>query len=385
MKVLTCLTALLAIQAFCAGQSVVIDLRPGPAQPAEPVARPDPTPARTVQLALLLDTSNSMDGLIDQARSHLWNVVRELSRADGRYGRVDLQVALFEYGNDSLPAREGYIRLVQPFTRDLDLLSEKLFSLRTNGGSEFCGAVIDRAVRTLDWSREAGVYRTIFIAGNEPFTQGDVDYREACAAARSAGIRVNTIHCGHADEGIRGKWQDGAELGRGKFLNIDQNHVRIHIDTPYDKPILELNIRLNSTYVPFGAGGGEGRQRQLVQDKNAESAGLAGAALSRATAKAGASYDNRAWDLVDAARADPNVLKETRAEDLPSDLAGMTPEQRTARIAELTAERESIQKQIAELARQREAFLAKARTERQGEPATLDVAMLEAISGQMQP
>ena len=32
-----------------------------------------------------------------------------------------------------------------PLTRDLDLVSKELFSLRTNGGSEFCGAVIQRA------------------------------------------------------------------------------------------------------------------------------------------------------------------------------------------------------------------------------------------------
>ena len=30
-----------------------------------------------VQLALLLDTSNSMDGLIDQAKSQLWKIVNE--------------------------------------------------------------------------------------------------------------------------------------------------------------------------------------------------------------------------------------------------------------------------------------------------------------------
>ena len=32
-------------------------------------------------LALLLDTSNSMDGLIDQAKSQLWKIVNELAAA----------------------------------------------------------------------------------------------------------------------------------------------------------------------------------------------------------------------------------------------------------------------------------------------------------------
>ena len=34
-----------------------------------------------IQLAILLDTSNSMDGLIGQAKSQLWKVVNELARA----------------------------------------------------------------------------------------------------------------------------------------------------------------------------------------------------------------------------------------------------------------------------------------------------------------
>ena len=38
--------------------------------------------------------------------------------------------------------------------------------------------------------------RSIFIAGNEPFTQGPVNYAESCKAAITKGIIVNTIHCG---------------------------------------------------------------------------------------------------------------------------------------------------------------------------------------------
>jgi len=32
-----------------------------------------------IQMAILLDTSNSMDGLIDQAKSQLWKIVNELA------------------------------------------------------------------------------------------------------------------------------------------------------------------------------------------------------------------------------------------------------------------------------------------------------------------
>ncbi|MEZ5022383.1 MAG: hypothetical protein R2728_03810 [Chitinophagales bacterium] len=37
-----------------------------------------------IQIALLLDTSNSMDGLIEQAKGKLWSIVNEF----GRYEKI---------------------------------------------------------------------------------------------------------------------------------------------------------------------------------------------------------------------------------------------------------------------------------------------------------
>ncbi len=60
----------------------------GLAARAQTVAGDPAPPAKpTVQLAILLDTSNSMDGLIDQAKTQLWNVVNEFVRAARTAGR----------------------------------------------------------------------------------------------------------------------------------------------------------------------------------------------------------------------------------------------------------------------------------------------------------
>jgi hypothetical protein len=40
-----------------------------------------PVKDQTIMIALLLDTSNSMDGLIDQAKSQLWKIVNEVAAA----------------------------------------------------------------------------------------------------------------------------------------------------------------------------------------------------------------------------------------------------------------------------------------------------------------
>ena len=104
-----------------------------------------------IQIALLLDTSSSMDGLIDQARSQLWKIINELAVAHKGGKTPALEVALFEYGKSSIPSGEGYLRMVTSFTHDLDKISADLYSLTTNGGDEYCGMVIDSATRILQW------------------------------------------------------------------------------------------------------------------------------------------------------------------------------------------------------------------------------------------
>jgi len=139
---------------------------------------------QSIKIALLLDTSNSMDGLIDQAKSQLWTIVNELATSKcNDDSKPALQIALYEYGNDRLPASEGHIRQVCTLTDDLDLISEKLFSLKTNGGNEYCGQVIETSLNQLEWGTNEADVKMIFIAGNEPFTQGNFFYKTACEHA----------------------------------------------------------------------------------------------------------------------------------------------------------------------------------------------------------
>ena len=136
-----------------------------------------------IKVALLLDTSNSMDGLIDQAKAQLWEIVNELSYAKCDDSKPNLQIALYEYGNDRLNGDEGFIRQVLAFSSDLDEISKQLFSLTTNGGNEYCGHVIQTSLNQLNWGNNPDDLKLIFIAGNEPFTQGNISYKEAAKLA----------------------------------------------------------------------------------------------------------------------------------------------------------------------------------------------------------
>ena len=180
---------------------------------------PDKT---TIKVALLLDTSNSMDGLIDQAKAQLWKIVNELSYAKCEHVNPNLEIALYEYGNDRLESSDGFIRQVINFSSDLDEISERLFGLSTNGGSEFCGTVIQKSLKDLKWGKNKNDLNIIFIAGNEEFTQGNVYFKDAIADAKEKDVTVNTIFCGDYNNGVRGKWREGAILGNGEYMNIKQ-------------------------------------------------------------------------------------------------------------------------------------------------------------------
>lgn len=195
---------------------------------------------KNIKIALLLDTSNSMDGLIEQAKSQLWTVVNELAIAKKDGIAPNLHLALYEYGNDNLSVEEGHIRQVCPFTQDLDLVSEKLFSLTTNGGNEYCGEVIQKSLKQLKWGGDSEDLKMIFIAGNEPFTQGKISYLTACNYAKEKQVVVNTIFCGGYSEGVSSMWKQGAELTGGSYMNINHNKKTVYVITPYDLSLIHI-------------------------------------------------------------------------------------------------------------------------------------------------
>ncbi len=365
-----CLVCVLVFQSVAGAQQ----------QKAGPIKQPRPA----VDVAILLDTSNSMDGLIEQAKGQLWTIVNEFAAAK-RHGLTPvLRVALFEYGNTNLPASEGYIRQVVPLTDDLDSLSEALFALTTRGGDEYCGQVIDEAIKRLDWTKEPNAYKAIFIAGNEPFTQGPVDYKQACGYAIQNGVIVNTIHCGDYQTGIRGMWQHGASLAEGNYMNINQDEAVVHIDAPQDAELIRLNIELNATYLWYGKTGKAAGARQEAQDRNAMSFGSSNAA-SRAGSKASSVYNNSATDLVDAVDAKEVDLAKVDEADLPEAMKDMTAEEREAYVAKQAQKRAEIKKKILELTAARDEYVAAQRKKiAEGGDATLGDVMVTSVREQLQ-
>ena len=340
--------------------------------------------APKIQLAILLDTSQSMNGLINQARTQLWKIVNELATAKQNGRTPDLEVALYEYGKSTIPQGEGYLRQIVALTDDLDAISEQLFALTTKGGQEYCGQVIQAATSGLAWSKADNDLKLIFIAGNEAFTQGTVSYKDACSTAIGKGITVNTIFCGPEAEGIRTGWRDGALLADGSFLHIDQNRRVAAIKTPFDQKLAELSGKVNRTFVFFGdkADRLKRERRQVAQDAAAAKAAPS-AAAERASFKGKKQYKSKA-DLVEAVRLGRVKLKNIKNEQLPESLRKLSLDEKKAYVKGKGKERAAIQIEISKLSKQRSKYIAEQRKqESESKPKnTLDAAIIKAVRAQ---
>jgi len=320
-------------------------------------AQQDTLSGQKIQVALLLDTSSSMDGLIDQAKMRLWNIVNTLTTL--RYNRQEpeIEIALYEYGNDRLSAKEDWVRLIVPLTRDLDEISEKLFALRTNGGTEYCGSVINHAVKNLLWNDHENSLKLVYIAGNEEFNQHGFNFKEAISGATQQDIFVNTIYCGDYESGVSEFWRDGANLGQGKYFNIDSDKAIQFVATPYDDSIAYYNRNLNDTYVSFSLSGNANKAKQVQQDESNQAMSQ-GAYIERSISKTKSSaYDNSHWDLADKYKKEPEAIKKMKKEDLPAALKDKSPEELEAHAKKLLAAREKNQKAIQQLSLKRQQFI----------------------------
>lgn len=371
--------AFAALALLGAGASLPAAVHADEAQkPASGAALPrPPATKKAIDLALCLDTSGSMQGLINAARQRLWDVVNELATAKPT---PTLRVALLTFGSQGTE-EDGYVRVLTPFTTDLDLVSEKLFALTTNGGTEYVGRVVQTAVRSLLWSG-ADAAKILFVAGNESADQDRrAPFRDVVRHAAGLGIRVNSIYCGNPDDGDAPLWREVSVVGGGRYAAIDHDRGSVAVATPFDAELAELSRRLNTTYLAYGEQGKEARARQERQDANA--APSAPAAAGRAASKAGALYDNAGWDLVDKSREAGFDLEKVPVEALPEEMRSMTPEQRKAHLEQKRAERAALAAKVKDLDAKRRAHVVE-EMKKQGldDSKAFDRALREAVREQ---
>jgi hypothetical protein len=327
------------------------------AQPTEST----PAQSRAVDVVICLDTSGSMEDLLDSARARLWDVVNELAKMKPT---PLLRVGLLSFGSDKSTSDKGWIINHLDLTNDLDAVYAELAALTIGGSEEYIGRVLDTALDEMSWTSEWNALRIIFVAGNESADQGveDHDFRITARAARDNDIIINALYAGSREQGRLEHWHKVAQQGAGNFSAIDPVTGTIQIATPQDQRLLDLNGELNGTYLPYGKHGENGLSNQIAQDSNATRLGVQSCS-SRIVAKGTALYTNAAWDLVDRVLEDDFRWESLYDEDLPEAMRAMTVEGRQAFVNAKRTERETLQLKIQKLSEDRETYIKSALAE----------------------
>jgi hypothetical protein len=335
--------------------------------------------ARTIDLAICLDISGSMQGLIDAARQNLWAVVNDLATLQPT---PVLRVALLTYGCSAHDAARGWVKVETDFTTDLDLVSQCLFALATNGGDEYVARVIQSALGELAWTGTPGTLALLVVAGNEAATQDPaVDLAAQSRAAIARGIVVNTIYCNSPADELAPGWRDVAKLADGQFAAIEKDDAVV-IATPFDEQLAALSAAINTTYVPYGARREVWVANQAVQDGNAASMNSA-AAAQRCQTKASALYDNGHWDLVDACDQPAFDLAKVAKAELPEALRTLSVAALREHVAAKKKDRDGLRTQVAELGKLRDAFVLAEKGKLGARARTMfETAVLEAVRQQ---
>lgn len=335
-----------------------------------------------IDLVICLDTSSSMNGLIDSAKQKIWDIVNELATAKPR---PHLRVGLYAYGSPSFGSASGFVHKQVDLTDDLDKVFTELSSLSTNGGDEYCARVISTATSEQPWNKDKKTLKIIVDAGNEPATQDPrINVFDAARAAASQGIIVNMIFCGSPSNPQSSDWRKVATMSDGQFAAIDQNNGTVVTSTPFDQKLAELSGSINNTYIAYGREGQYGQQKQMEADYLSQSLGASNFA-SRAVAKIGGQYRNSSWDLVDASKEQNFDLSKCKKEELPLQMQKMSTDERKAYLNKKVNERAGIQKQIAALSAQRTSYIQE-ELKKSGKSTdkAFDNAMLSALRQQAQ-
>jgi hypothetical protein len=382
IRVVSLAGAVTAVTAIVMGQHVTVTVSSDGTSTS--VTVPDPKPVesrRPIDLVIALDTSGSMTQLIDSARAKLWDVVNELAKAKPT---PFLRVGLLTYGSPNIStAARGWVVRHTDLTYDLDAVYAKMMGMRTHGGEEFVGWVLNDAVNTMSWSRDPAALKMIFVAGNESADQcsSRFNFRYVAEDARSRGILINAVYAGNHEAGVREQWEQVAMHGGGHYSSIDMRDGTIQIPAPQDKILIELNTELNATYVPYGEGGRKGKASQSRQDANAAQVGEESIA-SRIAAKASQLYNNLHWDLVDAVEQKQLDVADLDKKDLPPEMRTMTVDEQRTYVKRQVVRRRQIQERIRQVNGEREEFLREARAKSGVGERGLDRAMKRTVRKQ---
>ncbi len=310
---------------------------------------------RSIDLVLVLDTTGSMSGLIDRAKTELWGIVDQLSLR-----RVETRVGIVAFRDRG----DAYVTQIFDLSADIDQCYVRLLGLEAAGGGdtpESVNRALEEAVHQIGWSQSGSAERAIILAGDAP---PHMDYANAVQwpaivrDARQRGIAIHAIQLG-SNSDTRAAWRAIAAAGGGTYaaLSATPEHAS---GSPWDDELAQLNQALAKTLTPYG----DDRARERLRS-SIEKAGDAGAEAAAARAsylgRKGVATTSKDGDLVSKLNDGELQWEDIEVSQLPDELRDMPAEQRRLALEDRLDRRKGLLSEIAYYAAKRDGYLAEAR------------------------
>ena len=337
-----------------------------------------------VEVVFVLDTTGSMGGLIEAAKEKIWSIASTMASANSA---PEIRMGLVAYRDRG----DDYVTQVIDLSSDLDSMYAKLMDFQAGGGGdgpESVNQALHDAVNRISWSQDPKSYKAIFLVGDAaPHMdyQDDVKYPVSIAQAKERGIVVNSIQCGQLPD-TRQDWLKVAQLGGGRYFEVEQSGSALAIATPFDKDLARVAKELDETRVYYGTEKQRAEKRQKTEatdklHKLSSVASQARRAAFNASDSGRANFlgdselvDDVATGKVDLSKVDKNVL--------PPAMQAMSPEARQAELAAKADKRNELKKEAERLSRARGDYLEEKAKETDGAAQSLDYKLYDAIREQ---
>jgi len=382
-------TKILALALFFATAGAVALYPPYPSVGA--TAAPAPIPAHNAQagpkpvieVVFVLDTTGSMGGLIQAAKEKIWSIASSMAQAQPA---PDIRMGLVAYRDRG----DDYVTRVVDLSSDLDSVYATLMDFRASGGGdgpESVNQALHDAVHKISWGQNPNAYKVVFLVGDAPPHMDypdDVKYPVSLAEAQAKGIVINTVQCGADGQAAR-EWQNIAQVGAGRYFQVNQAGSAVAVATPYDKEMAELSAKLDKTRLYYGTD----EEKRKKEEKVAAAEKLKAASVESQARRAAfnASTSGSAnlageGELVDDVAKGRVDLSAIAPASLPAPLQTMAPEQRKAAVAETAKERQTLLGRLQALSTQRSDYMKKQVEAHGGGEASLDHKVYDTVREQ---
>jgi len=215
-----------------------------------------------VEVVFVLDTTGSMGGLIQAARDKIWSIATTLASAQPA---PEIKMGLVAYRDRG----DDYVTRIVDVSADLDSMYATLMDFQAAGGGdgpESVNQALHDAIHGVSWSQGPDAYKVVFLVGDAPPHMDypdDVQYPATLAAAKQKGIVVNAVQCG-SNHGTTGKWQQIAQLGQGRYFQVEQAGSAVAIATPFDEKLAALSAKLDKTRLYYGTAEEKAKRQQKL-------------------------------------------------------------------------------------------------------------------------